>query len=186
MILSPGPSTPAHFAGAEPLPGESIMPPLRGPADSPATLRGFGSYRLRHPSASSLPAQEERWPPSLISGDGPQPSTSRPASSATPPPSCAHHAAGPVTGPAPSRASTSTRTTSTQGGQHDRRSHVRSPDRTGAPPTGREQEYCQGAVDSKPPTASGRERRLRRLRPAHPERLRAAASRAAMSRRWRR
>ena len=61
MILSPGPSTRAHFARAEPLPGESIMPPpLRGPADSPATLRGLwqlsdeATFRL-----SSFPAQEE-------------------------------------------------------------------------------------------------------------------------------
>ena len=41
MILWTGPSTPAHLASAEPLPAQSIMPPLRGPADSPATLRGF-------------------------------------------------------------------------------------------------------------------------------------------------
>jgi hypothetical protein len=60
MILSPGPSTRAHFARAEPLPGQSIMPPLRGPADSPATLRGSGSYRVKAPfRLSSLPAQEE-------------------------------------------------------------------------------------------------------------------------------
>ena len=45
-------STPANPASVEPLPAQSIMPPLRGPVDSPATLRGFGSYRLRHPSAS--------------------------------------------------------------------------------------------------------------------------------------
>jgi len=29
------------------------MPPLRGPADRPATLRGSGSYRVRHPSADA-------------------------------------------------------------------------------------------------------------------------------------
>ena len=56
MILCSGPSTPANPAGAEHLPAQSIMPPLRGPVDSPATLRGFGSYRLRHPSAAP------RWP----------------------------------------------------------------------------------------------------------------------------
>ena len=29
------------------------MPPLRGPVDSPAILRGFGSYRVKHPSESA-------------------------------------------------------------------------------------------------------------------------------------
>lgn len=42
-ILRPGPTTRARPARMEPLPGPSIMPPLRGPADSPATLRGLAA-----------------------------------------------------------------------------------------------------------------------------------------------
>ena len=55
----PGPSTRASSARAEPLPAQSIMPPLRGPVDSPATLRGLGSCRVKHLSGSPLPGQEE-------------------------------------------------------------------------------------------------------------------------------
>jgi hypothetical protein len=36
MILCPGPSTRANSAPMEPLPAHRNMPPLRGPADSPA------------------------------------------------------------------------------------------------------------------------------------------------------
>jgi len=65
------------------------MAPLRGPVDSPATLRGFGSYRMKHPSALVLARPRRKWWPSgLITGDGLQPSTSHPASSATSPRSC--------------------------------------------------------------------------------------------------
>jgi hypothetical protein len=63
MILWPGPSTPADPAGAKPLPAQNIMPPLRGPADSPATLRVSGSHRARHPTASSASSRRNRWPP---------------------------------------------------------------------------------------------------------------------------
>jgi hypothetical protein len=72
-----------------------------GPVDTPGTLPGsFGSYRMRHPTAS---------PPTRQGGtDGRSArsprmdrSTSHPTSSATRPPSCARPAANPVTGPAP-------------------------------------------------------------------------------------
>jgi hypothetical protein len=59
VILSPGPSTPAHFAGAEPLPGESITPPatrIRLTVPSPSGV--FGSYQRKAPfRLSSLPAR---------------------------------------------------------------------------------------------------------------------------------
>jgi hypothetical protein len=47
------PSTRARPARSEPLPAQSIMPPLRGPVDSSAALRGSGSYRMRHRSDSA-------------------------------------------------------------------------------------------------------------------------------------
>ena len=50
-------------AAEEPMPrDQSIMPPLRGPVDSPTTLRVSGSYRLRHPSADHRePAMGHTW-----------------------------------------------------------------------------------------------------------------------------
>jgi hypothetical protein len=60
--------------------------------------------------------------PSLITGDGPQPSTSHRVPSATSPRSYGHLGASPVTGPVPWCGSTSTRTrppSPRDGGQHD-------------------------------------------------------------------
>jgi hypothetical protein len=51
----PRPSTPASSTRMEPLPGQSIMPPLRGSVDSPAILLGFCSYRVKHLFGSALP-----------------------------------------------------------------------------------------------------------------------------------
>ncbi len=65
MILAPSPSTRASPARAEPLPDQSIMPPLRGPVDSPATLRGFGSYRVKAPNRL-IPAEPPEDMPCVI------------------------------------------------------------------------------------------------------------------------